>query len=102
MVLKEYQKYSAVVPTSFAKEMGLAEKPSTMIENSKGKKWLLNTIVDAKSQVRLGAGWSQFVQENKLELGDTLLFQHIPNTGNVINLKIICKVGDGNNRKRNK
>ncbi|XP_017638182.2 putative B3 domain-containing protein Os03g0621600 [Gossypium arboreum] len=102
MVLKEYQKYSAVVPTSFAKEMGLAEKPSTMIENSKGKKWLLNTIVDAKSQVRLGAGWSQLVQENKLELGDTLLFQHIPNTGNVINLKIICKVGDGNNRKRNK
>ncbi|KAB1670165.1 hypothetical protein ES319_1Z195800v1 [Gossypium barbadense] len=102
MVLKEYQKYSAVVPTSFAKEMGLAEKPSTIIKNSKGRKWLLNTIVDAKSQVRLGAGWSQFVQENKLELGDTLLFQHIPNTGNVINLTIICKVGDGNNRKRNK
>ncbi|MBA0677691.1 hypothetical protein Goari_019087 [Gossypium aridum] len=101
MVLKEYQKYSAVVPTSFAKEMGLAEKPSTIIKNSKGRKWLLNTIVDAKSQVRLGAGWSQFVQENKLELGDTLLFQHIPNTGNVINLTIICKVGDGNNRKRN-
>lgn len=82
--------------------MGLAEKPTTMIKDSKGRKWLLNTIVDAKSKVRLGAGWSQFVQENKLELGYTLLFQHIPNTGNVINFKIISKVGDGSHRKRNK
>lgn len=67
-----------------------------MIKDSEGRKWELNILVDAKSNVRLGAGWSQFVQENKLEAGDTISFQHIPNTGNVIYFKIISKARAAN------
>ncbi|KAK5835298.1 hypothetical protein PVK06_010986 [Gossypium arboreum] len=84
------------VPASFAKETSLAEEPSTVIKDSEGRKWEINILVDAKSNVRLGAGWSQFVQENKLEAGDTISFQHIPNTGNVIYFKIISNARAAN------
>ncbi|KHG30232.1 hypothetical protein F383_36526 [Gossypium arboreum] len=106
VVLKKYHQYSVSVPASFAKETSLAEEPSTVIKDSEGRKWEINILVDAKSNVRLGAGWSQFVQENKLEAGDTISFQHIPNTGNVIYFKIISNAraanyGDGRNMRKN-
>ncbi|XP_012472261.2 B3 domain-containing protein REM9 [Gossypium raimondii] len=99
VVLKQYQKFYIPVPTSVAKEMGLTKEPSTVIKDSKGRKWRLNILVYARS-VHLGAGWSKFMEENKLEVGDTLLFQHIPNTGNVIYFHIIRKARDGNHGKR--
>ncbi|GMI86437.1 maternal effect embryo arrest 45 [Hibiscus trionum] len=102
MVLKKYQAYSVVVPSDFVEEMGLAEKRSTVLKDSKGRTWALNIVVVSKSNVLLGAGWSAFVKGNKLGIGDTLWFQHIPNTGNVINFKLISKAGGGNSRKRNK
>lgn len=70
-----------------------------MITDSEGRKWRLSILVYAGS-VHLGAGWSKFMQENKLEVGDTLLFQHIPNIGNVIYFHIIGKARDGNHGKR--
>lgn len=44
--------------------------------------------------------------ENKLEAGDTILFRHIPNTGNVIHFKIISKAeatnySEGRNKRKN-
>ncbi|TYI88971.1 hypothetical protein E1A91_D03G020600v1 [Gossypium mustelinum] len=80
----------------FAKETSLAEEPSKVIKDSEGRKWELNILVDAKSNVRLGAGWSQFVLENRLEAGDTISFQHMPHTGNVIHFKIISKARAAN------
>ncbi|XVF17762.1 hypothetical protein REPUB_Repub10bG0151700 [Reevesia pubescens] len=91
VVLKKYQKFCVAVPSSFAKEIGLAEKPSTVIKDPKGRIWQLNTMVDSRSVVRLGAGWSKFLRENGIVVGDTLLFEHIPNTGNIIHFRIINK-----------
>ncbi|KAE8707066.1 hypothetical protein F3Y22_tig00110387pilonHSYRG00767 [Hibiscus syriacus] len=102
VVLKKYQEYSISVPRGFVEEMGLTEKRSTVLKDSYGRTWPLKVLVDSKSNVCLGAGWSTFVKDNKLEISDTILFQHIPNTGNVINFKLINKAGDGNSRKRNK
>ncbi|KAK8497098.1 hypothetical protein V6N12_037340 [Hibiscus sabdariffa] len=102
MVLKKYQAYTVAVPSDFVQVMGLAEKASTVLKDSRGRTWALNIVVDSKSNVRLGAGWSAFVKGKKLNIGDTLLFQHIPNTGNVINIRVISKAGDGNSGKRNK
>ncbi|KAL4369446.1 hypothetical protein GQ457_05G013240 [Hibiscus cannabinus] len=80
MVLKKYQAYTVDVPSDFVQVMGLAEKASTVLKDSRGRTWPLNIVVDSKSNVRLGAGWSAFLKGNKLDIGDTLLFQHIPNT----------------------
>ncbi|KAE8709544.1 hypothetical protein F3Y22_tig00110330pilonHSYRG00140 [Hibiscus syriacus] len=102
MVLKKYQEYNVAVPKGFVEETGLAEKTSMVFKDWEGRTWPINVLVDSKSHVRLGSGWSTFVKENELEAGDTLLFQHIPNTGNVINLKLISKAGDGTSRKRSK
>ncbi|MBA0608312.1 hypothetical protein Godav_020547, partial [Gossypium davidsonii] len=82
VVLKKYHQYSV--------------EPSKVIKDSEGRKWELNILVDAKSNVRLGAGWSQFVLENRLEAGDTISFQHMPHTGNVIHFKIISKARAAN------
>ena len=90
LLLYFYLKFQ-VVPSYFAKETGLAKKPSTVIKDPKGGMWRLNTIVDLRSHVRLGAGWSKFLQENEIVVGDTLLFEHIPNTGNSVHVKIIGK-----------
>ncbi|TYI88973.1 hypothetical protein E1A91_D03G020600v1 [Gossypium mustelinum] len=97
VVLKKYHQYSVVRTIKFfAKETSLAEEPSKVIKDSEGRKWELNILVDAKSNVRLGAGWSQFVLENRLEAGDTISFQHMPHTGNVIHFKIISKARAAN------
>ncbi|MBA0824414.1 hypothetical protein Goarm_021088 [Gossypium armourianum] len=97
VVLKKYHQYSVVRTIQFfAKETSLAEEPSKVIKDSEGRKWGLNIMVDAKSNVRLGAGWSQFVLENRLEAGDTISFQHMPHTGNVIHFKIISKARAAN------
>ncbi|XVE82719.1 hypothetical protein DITRI_Ditri16bG0028600 [Diplodiscus trichospermus] len=91
MVVKEYHKYSAAVPIWFSKETGMAEKESTLIKDSKGGMWMLHNVVDPKSRVSLGAGWSEFRQDNAIAVGDTLLFEHIPNTDNSIHVRIISK-----------
>ncbi|EOX91274.1 B3 DNA binding domain - like 5 [Theobroma cacao] len=95
VVLKKYQKFSVVVPSSFAREAGLAEKRSTVIKDPKGRMWPLGISVGSR-QVRLSAGWTKFRLENRLVAGDTLLFQYIRGTGNAIHVQIVGKAGYGN------
>ncbi|MBA0851264.1 hypothetical protein Goshw_016392, partial [Gossypium schwendimanii] len=89
------------VPRCFAKETGLLKESITLIKGPRGGMWPMNTTECGK-QVRLGGGWSQFLHENEIVVGDTLLFEHIPSKGNLVHVQIVNKDRYRNRGRRNK
>ncbi|TYI40879.1 hypothetical protein ES332_A02G194600v1 [Gossypium tomentosum] len=72
MVGKEYHKYYGYIPRCFVKETGMGKESIT------------------------------FLHGNEIAAGDTLLFEHLPNTGNFIHIQVINKGGNGNCGRLNK
>ncbi|KAB2036707.1 hypothetical protein ES319_D03G019900v1 [Gossypium barbadense] len=94
MVVKGYNKYYAGIPRSFTEEAGLGKVSMVMIKGPSGM-WPMMTTFSSK-QVLLSVGWSKFLHENEIVIGDTLLFEHVPNTGHLIHVQVVNKDGTGN------
>ncbi|MBA0851936.1 hypothetical protein Goshw_029235, partial [Gossypium schwendimanii] len=94
MVVKGYNKYYAGIPRCFTEEAGLGKVSMVMIKGPSGM-WPMMTTFSSK-QVLLSVGWSKFLHENEIVIGDTLLFEHVPNTGHLIHVQVVNKDGAGN------
>ncbi|MBA0851475.1 hypothetical protein Goshw_020503, partial [Gossypium schwendimanii] len=95
MVVKEYHKYDGYIPRCFVKETGMGKESITVIKDPRGGMLPMKTTV-SREQVRFGCGWFQFLHGNEIAAGDTLLFEHFPNTGNFVHVQVINKGGNGN------
>lgn len=82
------------IPRSFTEEAGLGKVSMVMIKGPSGM-WPMMTTFSSK-QVLLSVGWSKFLHENEIVIGDTLLFEHVPNTGHLIHVQVANKDGTGN------
>ncbi|MBA0677695.1 hypothetical protein Goari_019090 [Gossypium aridum] len=101
MAVKEYHKYYGYIPRCFVKETGMGKESITVIKDPSGGMLPMKTTV-SREQVRFGCGWFQFLHGNEIAAGDTLLFEHFPNTGNFIHVQVINKGGNGNCGRLNK
>ncbi|MBA0551693.1 hypothetical protein Golob_022567 [Gossypium lobatum] len=82
------------IPRCFVKETGMGKESITVIKDPRGGMLPMKTTV-SREQVRFGCGWFQFLHGNEIAAGDTLLFEHFPNTGNFIHVQVINKGGNG-------
>lgn len=83
------------IPRCFTEEASLGKVSMVMIIGPRGEMWSMKTTFSS-NQVILSVGWSKFLHENEIVIGDTLLFKHVPNTGNLIHVLVVNKDGTGN------
>ncbi|KAA3457477.1 B3 domain-containing protein REM13-like [Gossypium australe] len=100
MVVKEYHEYY-VYSALFCQRNRHGKGLHNVIKDPRGGMWPMKTAV-SREQVRFGCGWFQFLHGNEKAAGDTLLFEHFPNTGNFIHVQVINKGGNGNCGRLNK
>ncbi|KAH6820399.1 hypothetical protein C2S53_020273 [Perilla frutescens var. hirtella] len=104
--LKEYH-YSDLrmdIPKPFALGSGIAPNSDVKLEDARGRLWPV-TITDPNMRMfAITRGWIKFLRDNNFEVGTFLLFESVPNSGNVIKVlpveneagkKMVARAGKG-------
>ncbi|KAI3830379.1 hypothetical protein MKX03_033491 [Papaver bracteatum] len=79
-VWRDTRKSHLTIPRNFAKEFGLDEENSIVLQDPKGRSWPVDLIQVADGRINMADGWAQFSVGNKLSAGDICLFQVINQT----------------------
>lgn len=64
------------IPKSFAEKHFQKAKTTIKMKNTEGKEWEVNYTINNESFVFVG-GWSRFVRDNKLKVGNVCIFELI-------------------------
>ncbi|KAI3895762.1 hypothetical protein MKW98_025553 [Papaver atlanticum] len=91
-VWRDTRKSHLTIPRNFAKEFGLDEENSIVLQDPKGRSWRVDLVQVADGRINMADGWARFSVGNKLSAGDICLFQVIDQTkGDELNVLIFLK-----------
>ncbi|KAH6795144.1 hypothetical protein C2S52_005621 [Perilla frutescens var. hirtella] len=77
------------IPKTFVTATGIKAKQNIELENEQGRRWTVS-VTDRNIKVfALTAGWVNFVRGNNFQAGQILLFESVPNSGNVVKVMVV-------------
>ncbi|KAL6331544.1 hypothetical protein AAG906_011484 [Vitis piasezkii] len=80
-------KKSLTVPLSFVKRHFKRDNNNTILSVSDGRTWSVKYI-KRKNNVQFSSGWTKFVRDNSLEVGDVCAFELVKCTGTSLKVEI--------------
>ncbi|XP_034700598.1 B3 domain-containing transcription factor VRN1-like [Vitis riparia] len=78
---------SLTVPLSFVKRHFKRDNNNTILSVSDGRTWSVKYIKQ-KNNVQFSSGWTKFVRDNSLEVGDVCAFELVKCTGTSLKVEI--------------
>ncbi|CDP02443.1 unnamed protein product [Coffea canephora] len=82
-VLANYHRYRMNVKMPFAKKHGLVNKSEVMLQNTNGASWRVELRLYDNDMLYMCKGWTDFLENNALELGQEYAFEFIPETDSI-------------------
>ena len=84
------------VPLSFVKRHFKRDNNNTILSVSDGRTWSVKYI-KRKNNVQFSSGWTKFVRDNSLEVGDVCAFELVKCTGTSLKVEIFRNNEDASN-----
>ncbi|OVA05170.1 B3 DNA binding domain [Macleaya cordata] len=91
-IWRHSRKYHLTIPRALAIENGLETKRSIVLQDPEGRSWPVIISRRPDGRIDMTNGWPQFWKGNRLEVGDTCLFEFLNQSkGNKLSVRIFRK-----------
>ncbi|PIA50890.1 hypothetical protein AQUCO_01100002v1 [Aquilegia coerulea] len=82
------KKYRIIIPRDLARENGLKQKDNVVLLDPCGRSWPVTIKHQRDRETTLTSGWANFRVANKINIGDTCLFEFIEGLGDALRVYI--------------